>query len=192
LTESARPPRWNRVVVALHWIGAALILELLAHGWLMIHGGFSAAETFDLFQWHKSLAFVALAVTLARLLARAATPAPSKPGSPPWERRLSAFVQALLYVATLIAIGSGWLAVSTALLPIPTRFFGLFVVPNIAAPDASLFAAATVAHAVTAFAIVGLVALHIAGALKHALIDRDDVLRRMAPWAVQRPERRLP
>ncbi len=143
--------------------------------------GFSAATTFDLFQWHKSLGFAALAVTLARLAARAATLAPPKPRSPPWERRLSAGVQALLYAITLVAIGSGWLIVSTSPLPIPTRFFGLFVVPNIAAPNAATFAAATLAHWLAALAIAGLVALHVAGALKHAFIDRDDVLRRMLP-----------
>ena len=181
MREAARAQRWSGVVIALHWIGAALILELLAHGWLMLHGGFSAATTFDLFQWHKSLGFVALAVTLARLAARALSTAPPALNSPVWERRLAAGVQALLYVVTLVAIGSGWLAVSSALLPIPTRFFGLFVVPNIAAPSAALFAAATLAHWLAALAIAGLVALHIAGAMKHAMVNRDDVLRRILP-----------
>ena len=181
MNADARPARWNGAIIALHWIGAALILELLAHGWLMVHGGFSAAKTFDLFQQHKSLGFVALAVTVARLAARARTLAPPKPSSQAWERRLSGFVQALLYVLTLIVIASGWLIVSASPLPIPTRFFDLLVVPNIAAPNPPLFNAATLAHWLAALVIAGLVALHVAGAVKHALVNRDNVLARMLP-----------
>ena len=184
MSEAARVRRWSGLVITLHWLGAVLILELLVHGWMMLHGGFSAATTFDLFQWHKSLGFVALAVTLARLVARAFSAPPPPLDSPLWERRLAVCVQALLYLVTLVAILSGWLAVSTALLPIPTRFFGLFVVPNIAAPDASLFAATALAHWLAALTIAGLVALHVAGALKHAMVDRDGVFRRILPrWS---------
>ncbi len=70
---------------------------------------------------------------------------------------------------------------SASPLPIPTRFFNLFVIPNIARPDAALFGLATLAHKVAAWTIAALVALHAAGALKHHLVDRDDVLRRMLP-----------
>jgi cytochrome b561 len=84
-------------------------------------------------------------------------------------------------VLTIGAIVAGWLVVSTSPLPIPTRFFNLFVIPDIAQPDAALFAGATLAHEVAAYAIAGLVALHVAGALKHHFVDRDDTLRRILP-----------
>ena len=101
--------------------------------------------------------------------------------------RLARFVQAALYALTILATVAGWLVVSTSPLPIPTRFFDLFVIPNIARPDAALFAAAKTAHEIAAWAILGLVALHVAGALKHHLIDRDDVMKRMAPsWPAGR------
>ena len=142
----------------------------------------SAATAFDLYQSHKSLGFVALALTAARLAVRLRSTAPraaSRPrdgngGSPRSSRRRSTRL-------TLVAIFAGWLVVSTSPLPIPTRFFDLFVIPDIARPDAALFAAATFAHAVAAWAIAGLVALHVAGALKHHWLDRDDVLTRMLP-----------
>ena len=67
----ARPARWNGLIVSLHWTAAAIILGLIALGWAMIYGGLDAATTFDLFQWHKSLGFVALAFTAIRLAARA-------------------------------------------------------------------------------------------------------------------------
>jgi cytochrome b561 len=192
LTEPKRA-RWSSAVIALHWLGAALILELLAHGWLMVHGGFPAGRTFELFQWHKSLGFVAAAVTLARLAARSLTRAPPKIAAALWEQRLSGFVQGLLYALTLVVIAAGWLAVSTSPLPIPTLFFGGFIVPPITGPDPGLFGAATLVHAVGAAAIAALVALHVAGALRHRFVVRDTVMERIWPRIrVTRPSPRPP
>jgi len=187
LTAEARPARWNGLIVSLHWTGAAIILALIAIGWAMIYGGLDAATTFDLYQWHKSLGFVALGLTAARLAARFASSSPPAPVSPSWERRLAALAQVSLYVLTVCAIASGWLVVSTSPLPVPTRFFNLFVIPNIARPDPSVFAAAALAHKLAAWGIAFLIALHAAGALKHHVVNRDDVLRRMLPiWRFAR------
>src|SRR5574337_482546 len=139
-------------------VGAALILGLLAQGLAMVHGRLSAATTFDFYQLHKSLGFAALAVTAARLVARILCAAPKPLASPLWERRLAAHVQALLYALTLAAILSGWLVVSASPLPVPTRFFGLFVIPNLGGQNPALFAGA---------------------ALTHHFIERDDALIRM-------------
>jgi cytochrome b561 len=147
----------------------------------MVYGRLDAARTFDLYQCHKSLGFVALALTAARLAARFGASAPSAPISARWERVLAASAQGALYVLTIAAIASGWLVVSTSPLPIPTRFFDLFVIPNIAPPDPSLFARAELAHKLAAWGTAVLVALHFAGALKHHLVDKDDVLKRMLP-----------
>ena len=173
------PPRWSPAVVVLHWLNAALILALLAEGWAMTHAVFGAATSFDLYQQHKSLGFTALALTLVRVGARLRNSAPERAGG--WQGRLARAVQASFYGLTLIAIGAGWLVVSTSPLPVPTRFFGAFVVPNIAAPDAALFASSALAHRLAAYALAALVALHVAGALKRRFVDRDDTLARMAP-----------
>jgi cytochrome b561 len=181
LSVEGRPERWSGSILWLHWIGAAIIIALIAIGWAMIYVGLDAASTFDLFQLHKSLGFVALALTAARLAARLASSSPPAPVSSRSERRLAASVQGLLYLLTICAIVSGWLVVSASPLPMPTRFFDLFVIPNIAAADPSLFAGAELAHKVAAWAIAFLIALHVAGALKHHLVNRDDVLIRMFP-----------
>ena len=70
MSAGERPLRWSATAIALHWLAAALILELIVHGWIMVHGRLGAAATFDLYQWHKSLGFTVLAVTAARLAAR--------------------------------------------------------------------------------------------------------------------------
>ena len=181
MSPGGRPARWSATAIALHWLAAAVILELIVHGWIMVHGRLGAAATFDLYQWHKSLGFTVLAITAARLVARFSVAGPAARPSSPWERRLAAVVQASMNALTLAVIFAGWLVVSTAPLPIPTRFFNLFVIPDIARPDPGLFAAAALAHKLIAWAIAALVALHVAGALKHHFVDRDDVLVRMLP-----------
>jgi cytochrome b561 len=169
------------LIISLHWAAGAIILALIAVGWIMVYGGLDSAATFDLYQQHKSLGFAALALTALRLAARLVSSSPPPPVSPRWERRLAASTQGSLYVLTIAAILSGWLLVSTSPLPVPTRFFDLFGVPNIARPDPSLFAGAVVAHRVAAWGIALLIALHVAGALKHHFVDGDDVLKRMLP-----------
>lgn len=181
MKEIARPKRWAWPVVYLHWLSAAAMISLIAIGWAMIHGGLDAATTFDLFQWHKSLGFLVLGLSLARLAARALAISPPSRTHSTDEQTLATFVQAALYLLTLAAILAGWVVVSTSPLPIPTRIFGLFVMPNIASPDADLFEKARRAHMIVAWIVAGLTALHFAGAMKHHLRDRDDVLIRMLP-----------
>lgn len=173
------PPRWSLAIVVLHWINAALILALLGLGWIMTHSPFGAGTTFDLYQAHKSLGFTALALTALRIVARVSSDAPARVSG--WEGFLSRAVQAAFYVLTFAAIAAGWLVVSASPLPVPTQFFRLLVIPNIASADATLFASSVLAHRLAAYAIAALLALHVAGALKHHWIDRDGALMRMLP-----------
>ena len=178
------------MIVSLHWAAGAIILALIAMGWAMIHGDLDSAWTFDIYQWHKSWGLVALVLTAARLAARFVSASPPAPVSPRWEQRLAAATQASLYILTVCAIISGWLVVSASTLPVPTRFFDLFVIPNIAPPNPSLFADAMLAHKIAAWTIAALVVLHVAGALKHHFVDGDDVMKRIAPrWRRLSPPR---
>ena len=133
-----------------------------------------------LYQWHKSLGFVALALTAPRLAARLVSFS-SALASPSWERSLAAVTQGSLYVLTLCAILSCWLVVSTSHLPVPTRFFDLFLIPNIAQLGPVAVLGRRAAHRLAAWGIAFLIALHVAGALKHHFVDGDHVLKRMLP-----------
>jgi cytochrome b561 len=190
LTAAAETPpaRWNPVVAFLHWLGAALMIAMLALGWWMTHGEGDAARRFDLYQTHKSLGFLALALVVARLAARLATHAPAPLlAMRPWERRAAGLAHSALYGLTLIVAVSGWLVVSSAIVAIPSRFFDLFVVPVIPGVGPACFAAASTLHALAAWLLAGLIVLHLVAAAKHALDDRDAVMSRMA---LRRPGRR--
>ena len=94
MNAGARPKRWSALVIALHWLAGALMLELIAHGWIMVHGRLSAATAFDLYQSHKSLGFVVLMLAAARLFARLARASPAPAATP---RALEAFFTWLLH-----------------------------------------------------------------------------------------------
>ena len=179
--------RWSAPLIALHWLTGALILELVVHGFAMVHAELTAPTAFGLYQSHKSIGFFVLTLTAARLVLRFKGKTPPPVGAA-WERALARFVQAALYALTFGAVASGWLVVSTSPLPIPTRFFGFFVIPDVARPAAGLFAGARFAHAVAAWSIAGLAALHVAGAVKHHVADRDGALTRMLPKGFSNPQ----
>ncbi|MFG1307209.1 cytochrome b/b6 domain-containing protein [Xanthobacter autotrophicus] len=185
--EATRPARWSGPVRLLHWTMAGLVLTLLALGFAMTQGtldeAFDLATSFTLYQWHKWIGLLVLALWLPRLVARAATQAPAALAG--WQGRAARAAHGGLYVLMLAMPVTGWLATSASplhlplLVPLPV--LGPVALPDLIAPDARAYALLSTAHEILAFALIGLVALHVAGAARHALVDRDDTLRRMAP-----------
>jgi hypothetical protein len=102
--------------------------------------------------------FEAVALTALRLVVSFLSCSPPPLVSARWEQPLAELTKASLYVLTSCAIISGWVVVSTSQLPVPTRFFDLFVISNIARPDPSLFTNTAFAHRVVAWGIAFLIA----------------------------------
>ena len=92
---------------------------------------------------------------------------------------------ALLYLLMLLLPLSGWVMASAAptqdLLGIQNMVFGLFALPDPWVPGVErIEVAAKAGHLAAAILLALLLAVHVAAALKHDLIDRDDVLARMS------------
>jgi len=187
VNTSRAPARWSSATIALHWASALIVLGLLALGLAMVHATGDPARRYDLYQLHKSLGFVALALLPARLIARLARRAPPPPPMPAWQKRAGATMHWALYLLTLVATLSGWLLASATIIPIPTRFFNMFVVPNIVGSSAVMAARMTCLHIGATWLMLALVALHVAAALKHQFVDRDAVLQQIVPrWLAGR------
>lgn len=176
------PSGWGRTVRLLHWTTALLVLAQWLLGRSMTSLGPEAlTEKFVLYQRHKSLGALILLLTLLRLgwrlLDRARPEHP--PGMPIWQQRAAATSHALLYLLLLAMPVTGFLAAAASPLGIPTVLFGFLPVPHPIGPDPALEALLLQAHRLQGWALAGLVALHVAAALKHHWVDRDPVLRRM-------------
>ena len=184
----ARRTRYSAVAIALHWLIAAAIVVQLASGlWMVraIRSVGSQALAFHAYQWHKSLGLVILALSLMRLCWRLANPPPPFPVvMTRIERAAAKTTHVSFYVLTLGMPLVGWAMVSASPLGFPTMVFGLFEWPHIgwvAGLGGGVEAAFKSAHRAMGYALIGLLALHVAAALKHHLFDRDDVLARMLP-----------
>ena len=178
------PGRWSGGVIALHWLSAAWLALVFALGVAATAGNFDAARKFDVYQAHKALGWLTLALLAARLAARAARPAP--PPASSWStltRSASWLVHAALYGLLAAVPLIGWLRVSSAIVPIPVSLFGLATIPNIAPVDGDFSERLALAHKLGAWTLAALVAFHAAAALKHQFVDRDAILGRMWPRA---------
>ena len=182
----AAQARYNTVAVALHWAIALIIVGNIAGGVFMHNLPNSSPIKFDLYQLHKSFGLAVLALSLARLGWRLTHKVPALPERTPAWQRLGARAAHWGFYALMIATPlAGWAMVSVSPTDIPTYLFGVIPVPHLpffagvadraAAED--LFAEA---HEYLAFAMLGLLALHIGAALKHRFLDRDSVLQSMA------------
>lgn len=200
LRNTAR--RYGLVAMALHWLIAAAILAMAGLGLVMVELDPGAAK-FRLYQLHKSVGITILALSLLRLAWRLANPVPPPPpGLRPWEKRLARVTHVGLYVLMVGLPVSGWMMVSASVWGIPTVLYGVVPLPHLPVlatltDKAPVEAALKTVHAVLALSMAALFAMHVAGALKHHLILKDDTLRRMLPgrdlWAgatAAAPERR--
>src|SRR3982074_2927525 len=75
---------WGWPARILHWIGAAIILVLLVHGWWMTHMT-PRPERLANYAWHSALGYDLLALIVLRLLWRWFNPVPVLPALKPWE-----------------------------------------------------------------------------------------------------------
>lgn len=182
----SHPARYGTVAMGLHWVIALLIVFEIGLGLRM--DGPPGATTFAVYQLHKSIGISILILTLARIAWRVGHRPPPSVGGHVWERRLAGWVHVGFYLLLLAIPLSGWLIVSASRTGIGTVLFGLIPFPHLPgvpglepATKAVVEQAAENAHRLLGWALYGLLALHVAGALKHHLIDRDQGLARMLP-----------
>lgn len=182
--------RWGAISMVLHWLVALLVLGLMAVGFYMESGLTDDLKTlFTLFQGHKSLGLLVLALAILRLGWRWLNPSPPLPDTlKPWERTAARATHLALYALLLAQPLVGWLMVSASPLEVPTIWFGLVDVPHLIGPDKATEGLMKRLHWIFAWALIALIALHIAAALKHHLILRDDVLRRMLPGGASKAD----
>lgn len=167
-------PTYTTVAKALHWLMAIPIIVLLLLGQHTM-GDHGARFLPTL---HASAGFVLLVMVVARLWWRFRHPPPRASTRPGWEAMLAKLAQLALYASMFLIPLTGWIAytehVRRSLGMPPASLFGLKI-PLL--PDFGInwhFI-----HKWGGKAVLLLIALHIAAALKHHFIDKDETLKRM-------------
>lgn len=168
--------RYTRTAVILHWLVAAVVLAQFSWGWLMQEIAKSPpGQRADAFNVHKSIGLCLLALMLIRLGWRIAHRPPPLPALPAWQALLAKATHAALYAALIVMPVAGYLG--SVWSGYPVKWFGI-TLPAWGSSVPALKDAMSALHYATSWALVTLVALHVAGALYHALRG-DGVVRRM-------------
>ena len=173
----------------LHWLVALCLLALLPLGFYIEGYEPEAVEAanaalgpggFDLlYALHKSFGLTVLGLMILRVVARATLGEPAYAQPLPRPLRLASHAVHMLLYALLIATPVvGWIGVSAY--PAPADFW---FVADLALPVGENRALSETllhdVHAPLAILLMGLALAHVLAALKHRLVDRDEVMGRM-------------
>lgn len=158
----------------LHWTMATLIL-------LNYFLGLTLDKT-SLYNFHKQTGLTIIALLLVRVVWRLTSAYPESVKSlSAMERNAAKLGHLALYLFMLAIPISGVLMVNSY--GYPLKFWGIFTLPAIIStkPDSTseIF---TKVHEILANVMIAFIAVHILAALKHHIIDKNEVLLRMIPF----------
>ena len=175
---NASPERYSSASIILHWMNAAAIFAAIPLGISLEHA--PAAWTDTLYRLHWSFGLMALAIVFCRMANRAGSKPPAAYASlTRLEFVLSSIIHRVLYILLLIVPTLGWAGKSAYGGKITV--FGLFDMPAILTQNTARGEQILAVHGIAAKLLILCIILHVVGALNHALIKRDGVLRRMLP-----------
>ena len=190
---------YTKTAVILHWLIGFAILGMFALGWYMSDLPKEApkALAYDLFDWglytwqlaepasprtfyynlHKSVGFTLLVLIAIRILWRIThKPPPLLASVKSWEKSLATASHHLLYILMIAMPVSG--LIMTIYSKYGLKWFGISVIKGL--DDNNLRELYASAHGIIGWIFIVIIAVHIAGALKHKLIDKDGTLKRMS------------
>lgn len=162
---------------AVHWTTVALIAAAYALAWSR-----ESASTEDLAAWllmlHRSAGVTIFLLTLLRIAVRSRSRLPEWPGDlPHWQRLAAKCTETALYVGL---VSQPILGIAGSLLRGDVSLF-CFPVSSLVVPNRRLARDILEIHSVFSLCLLALISLHVAAALHHHLVRRDDVLVRMLP-----------
>lgn len=191
---------YGSIAKTFHWLTALLIFTALPLGWVadnlahaVLHSATAPTEVeiaraARVFSLHKTVGVTVFFVALARILWALTQ---TKPGLLNADNKPEAFaaetVHWLLYGSLVLVPLTGWIhhAATEGFAPILWPFGqNLPFVPK----STAVAEVTGVLHWLFMWVLVVSLVLHVAGALKHHVIDKDSTLRRMLPGLSDVPE----
>ncbi len=170
-------PTYTRTAVTLHWLLVLLVFALYGLGWYMVGIPKGTPPVAYFYNLHKSLGILAALPVVLLIWWRAThVPAPLPDSLPAWQVRAAHLDHVLFYICLVVLVASGF--VESNFTKFGIKFFG-YPLPILGWEDKTLYRIFNRIHVYTSYFFAALVAVHIAAALKHLLLDRDGVFQRM-------------
>ena len=170
--------RYTGVAIGLHWLLALMIFVAFGVGLYMADLPLTPSRV-RLFNYHKWAGVTILALSALRLAWRLTHRPPADLPAPAWQQQAAHGTHLALYALFFAVPLVGWAYSSAAGYPIV--WFGVLQLPDFVPKDKALAELIKPWHETLAWTLMALVALHIAAAIKHQLIDKDGLLERMRP-----------
>ncbi|THU04412.1 cytochrome b [Lampropedia puyangensis] len=177
------PSRYSLTAILLHWLLAAAILFLFFFGLYMVDLPFSM-QKLKYMNWHKWAGVLVLVLSIVRLATRLIKRPPPLPqrmaeAMPRWQHVAHHGTHHLMYLLFFAVPLLGWAYSSAAGFPIV--LFGQLPLPDFVPASPELAQLIKPWHKLAAFALMGLIVLHVLAVVKHQFIDRDGLIGRMLP-----------
>ncbi|HCK04015.1 MAG: cytochrome b [Methylophilales bacterium] len=194
----SKTTRYTNMAIFLHWLIGLSIIFMFLLGWFMegLPKEAPKSATYDLFNlglytWelasetsprsfyfnlHKSIGLTLFALILFRVFWRFTHKPPALlPTMKSWEKKLAAGAHHGLYLLMILTPLAG--IIMSVASKYGIKWFGIEVIPGLDFPSIrELFIEF---HEIFGLLIVFILIFHIAGALKHTIVDKDGTLRRM-------------
>ena len=168
---------------AIHWIMAIMIIGMIAVG-MYIHGldadnPAEAPTKLALGALHKATGIMVLLLVVLRAIWVFSGPRPGLPDSVSrWQRIVAKSLHHTFYLLMFAMPISGYVMTSHAQKPV--NMYGLFELPMLFdGQNLEKAKAVFEVHEMLAEVLLALIVAHLAVALKHHFIDKDNILRRM-------------
>ena len=179
--DPSPPPtheRYTAVAIAIHWLAAALIVSAVVIGVSMVGLPFSPARL-KVYSYHKWIGILILLLSAVRLGWRLTHKPPPNPDAVAWRRTAAELTHGALYLLFFAIPLVGWAMSSASGFPVVV--FGVLPLPDFVPVDKAWVEWLKPWHRGLAYALGGLVTLHVLAAVAHRFIDGHAVLQRMRP-----------
>ena len=171
--------RYTATAIALHWLIALLLIGLFCVG-LYMHDLPLSPWKLRIYSWHKWAGVSAFLLLIVRATWRLTHRPPPLPASMSRPLQLAAHTgHALLYLLMLLIPLSGWLMSSAK--GFPVVYFGVLPLPDLVDKNKELGELLVAIHQALNYLLAAVVVGHAGAAVKHHVLDKDDVLTRMLP-----------
>ena len=171
---------YDAIAKTLHWTIALIVLSVLIFAWQLDDMG--DADRVEMIKFHSGLG---LSVLILMVWACACRKPSTMPAPPPttsrWQRRASVSVHRAFYLLLILQPVLGMLLAGSVDYSVSP--FGWFELSSWMSDDPERADWLLALHASSANLIALLALVHIGAALWHHYHDKDNVLRRMLPFA---------
>jgi cytochrome b561 len=137
------------------------------------------------YSWHKWMGVTIFMLVALRLFWRIGHKPPPLPDTmPSWQKQVAHVTHWVLYALLLLIPLSGWFRSAAA--GVQVVYLGVLPLPNPISVDKPLGEQLKLLHQALNYLMAVLVFAHVVAALKHHIIDKDNILARMVPFLKSR------